>query len=173
MIRRIKTGLSAETKAENTLQVRNTVEGILGDIAARGGAAVREFSQKFDQWSPPTFRLTADEIADCVREFAEVHHRGHSIRADANQALRAGAEGLSQGPRGRDPAGRGAGPPEYSVNSVGCYIPGGRYPMVASAHMSVVTAKAAGVKRIIACAPPFGGKPHPAIVAAMHSGRRG
>ena len=67
MIRRIKTGLSAATKAENTLQVRNTVEGILGDIAARGGVAVREFSQKFDQWSPPTFRLTAPEIADCVR----------------------------------------------------------------------------------------------------------
>jgi sulfopropanediol 3-dehydrogenase len=58
MIRRLKTGLSAETKAENTVQVRNTVEGILGDIAARGGAAVREFSQKFDQWSPPT--ISAD-----------------------------------------------------------------------------------------------------------------
>jgi sulfopropanediol 3-dehydrogenase len=67
MIRRIKTGLSAETKAENSVQVRNTVEGILGDIASRGGAAVREFSEKFDQWSPPQFRLSADEIADCVR----------------------------------------------------------------------------------------------------------
>src|SRR5271156_2337773 len=67
MIRRIKTGQSAEAKAESGLQVRNTVEGILGDIAARGGAAVREYSSKFDQWSPPKFRLTPDEIADCVR----------------------------------------------------------------------------------------------------------
>ncbi len=67
MIRRIKSGLSAAARAENSLQVRNTVEEILGDIAARGGAAVRDFSQKFDQWSPAQFRLTADEIADCVR----------------------------------------------------------------------------------------------------------
>lgn len=170
MIRRIKTGLSAETKAENTLQVRNTVEGILGDIAARGGAAVREFSQKFDQWSPPTFRLTADEIADCVRslptstiediQFAQTQIKRFALaQKDCLQDLEVETlPGVVLGHR------------NIPVNSVGCYIPGGRYPMVASAHMSVVTAKAAGVKRIIACAPPFGGKPHPAIVTAMHMG---
>jgi sulfopropanediol 3-dehydrogenase len=170
MIRRIKTGLSAETKAENTLQVRNTFEGILGDIAARGGAAVREFSQKFDQWSPPTFRLTADEIADCVRslpkstiediQFAQTQIKRFALaQKDCLKDLEVETlPGVVLGHR------------NIPVNSVGCYIPGGRYPMVASAHMSVVTAKAAGVKRIIACAPPFGGKPHPAIVAAMHLG---
>ena len=170
MIRRIKTGLSAETKAENTLQVRNTVEGILGDIAARGGAAVREFSQKFDQWSPPMFRLTADEIADCVRslpkstiediQFAQTQIKRFALaQKDCLKDLEVETlPGVVLGHR------------NIPVNSVGCYIPGGRYPMVASAHMSVVTAKAAGVKRIIACAPPFGGKPHPAIVTAMHMG---
>jgi sulfopropanediol 3-dehydrogenase len=170
VIRRIKTGLSAETKAENTLQVRNTVEGILGDIAARGGAAVREFSQKFDQWSPPKFRLSADEIADCVRslpkstiediQFAQTQIKRFALaQKDCLKDLEVETlPGVVLGHR------------NIPVNSVGCYIPGGRYPMVASAHMSVVTAKAAGVKRIIACAPPFGGKPHPAIVTAMHLG---
>jgi sulfopropanediol 3-dehydrogenase len=170
MIRRIKTGQSAEAKAENSAQVRHTVEGILGDIAARGGAAVREFSQKFDQWSPPRFRLTPDEIADCVRsipsstiediKFAQAQIRNFALaQRDCIKDLEIETlPGVVLGHR------------NIPVNSVGCYIPGGRYPMVASAHMSVVTARAAGVKRIISCAPPFGGKPHPAIVAAMHLG---
>jgi len=170
MIRRIKSGLSAETKAENSTQVRNTVEEILGDIAARGSAAVREYSAKFDQWSPPRFRLTADEIADCVRsipsstiddiKFAQTQIRNFALaQRDCLKDLEIETlPGVVLGHR------------NLPVNSVGCYIPGGRYPMVASAHMSVVTAKAAGVKRIISCAPPFGGKPHPAIVTAMHLG---
>jgi sulfopropanediol 3-dehydrogenase len=170
MIRRIKTGLSAATKAENSIQVRNTVEGILGDIAARGGAAVREFSQKFDQWSPPQFRLSGGEIADCVRslpastiediKFAQQQIRNFALaQKDCLKDLEIETlPGVVLGHR------------NLPVNSVGCYIPGGRYPMVASAHMSVVTAKAAGVKRIVSCAPPFGGKPHPAIVTAMHLG---
>src|SRR5271168_2524341 len=170
MIRRIKSGQSAEAKAENSAQVRQTVEGILADIAARGGAAVREFSQKFDQWSPPRFRLSPDEIADCVRstppstiediKFAQAQIRNFAIaQRDCIKDLEIETlPGVVLGHR------------NIPVNSVGCYIPGGRYPMVASAHMSVVTAKAAGVKRVISCAPPFGGKPHPAIVAAMHLG---
>jgi len=170
MIRRIKSGQSAEAKAENSAQVRQTVEGILADIAARGGAAVREFSQKFDQWSPPRFRLSPDEIADCVRsippstiediKFAQAQIRNFALaQRDCIKDLEIETlPGVVLGHR------------NIPVNSVGCYIPGGRYPMVASAHMSVVTAKAAGVKRIISCAPPFGGKPHPAIVAAMHLG---
>jgi sulfopropanediol 3-dehydrogenase len=170
MIRRVKTGLSAEIKAENSVQVRQTVETILGDIAARGGAAVRELSQKFDQWSPPHFRLSAAEIADCVRsipastiddiKFAQKQIRNFALaqRACLQDLEVETLPGVVLGHR------------NIPVNSVGCYIPGGRYPMVASAHMSVVTAKAAGVKRIIACAPPFGGKPHPAIVTAMHLG---
>src|SRR5712675_1751912 len=170
MIRRIKTGLSAETRAETSVQVRNTGEGILGDIAARGGAAVREFSQKFDKWSPRQFRLTPDEIADCVRsmpggtiddiKFAQTQIRNFALaQRDCLKDLEIETmPGVVLGHR------------NVPVGSVGCYIPGGRYPMVASAHMSVVTAKAAGVKRIISCAPPFGGKPHPAIVTAMHLG---
>src|SRR5712675_2785550 len=170
MIRRIKTGLSAETRAETSVQVRNTGEGILGDIAARGGAAVREFSQKFDKWSPRQFRLTPDEIADCVRsmpggtiddiKFAQTQIRNFALaQRDCLKDLEIETmPGVVLGHR------------NVPVGSVGCYIPGGRYPMVASAHMSVVTAKAAGVKRIIAAAPPFEGAPHPAIVAAMHLG---
>ena len=170
MIRHIKSGQSAEAKAENSAQVRKTVEGILADIAARGEAAVREYSEKFDKWSPSSFRLTETDIAECVRalpqqviddiKFAQAQIRNFALQQRA--ALRdVEVETIP---------GVVLGHKNIPVNSVGCYVPGGRYPMVASAHMSVVTAKAAGVKRIIASAPPFGGKPHPAIVAAMHFG---
>src|ERR1700674_5642728 len=170
MIRHIKTGQSAEAKAENSAQVRKTVEAILDDIAARGEAAVREYSEKFDKWSPASFRLSESEIGECIRalpqqvvddiRFAQEQIRNFALKQRA--ALRdVEVETLP---------GVVLGHKNIPVNSVGCYVPGGRYPMVASAHMSVVTAKAAGVKRIIASAPPFGGKPHPAIVAAMHLG---
>jgi sulfopropanediol 3-dehydrogenase len=170
MIRQIKRGLAAETKAENSLQVRQTVEGILTDIGARGEAAVREYSTKFDQWSPPSFRLSKDEIEQCARalpsqtlsdiQFAQAQIRNFALaqRAALKDVEVQTLPGVVLGHR------------NIPVSSVGCYVPGGRYPMVASAHMSVVTAKAAGVKRIIATAPPFGGKPHPAIVTAMHLG---
>src|SRR5713226_822176 len=170
MIRHIKTGQSAETKAENSAQVRKTVEGILADIAARGEAAVREYSEKFDKWSPASFRLSENEIAECVRELPQqviddIRFAQEQIR---NFALKQRA--ALQDVEVETIPGVVLGHKNIPVNSVGCYVPGGRYPMVASAHMSVVTAKAAGVKRIIAAAPPFGGKPHPAIVAAMHLG---
>ncbi len=170
MIRHIKSGQTAEAKAENSAQVRKTVEGILAEIAARGEAAVREYSEKFDKWSPASFRLSEEDIAECVRalpkqtiddiKFAQEQIRNFALKQKA--ALRdVEVETIP---------GVVLGHKNIPVNSVGCYVPGGRYPMVASAHMSVVTAKAAGVKRIIASAPPFGGKPHPAIVAAMHFG---
>src|SRR6266700_1352805 len=170
MIRHLKSGQSAEAKAENSAQVRTTVEAILSDIAARGEAAVREYSEKFDKWSPPSFKLSESEIADCVRalphgviddiKFAQTQIRSFAL------AQRAALQDVEV----QTLPGVVLGHKNIPVNSVGCYVPGGRYPMVASAHMSVVTAKAAGVKRIIAAAPPFGGKPHPAIVAAMHLG---
>jgi sulfopropanediol 3-dehydrogenase len=170
MIRHLKTGQSAAAKAENSLQVRKTVEEILGDIAAHGEKALRQYSEKFDHWSPPSFRLSAGEIEDCVSalprqvvediQFAQTQIRNFALVQKA--ALReVEVETLP---------GVVLGHKNIPVNSVGCYVPGGRYPMVASAHMSVVTAKAAGVKRIIAAAPPFEGKPHPAIVTAMHLG---
>ena len=170
MIRQIKSGPPAAVKAENSLAVRQTVEKILGDISARGEQAVREYSEKFDKWSPPTFRLSRSEIEDCVRclpsqtiediQFAQAQIRNFAL------AQRAALRDVEV----QTLPGVVLGHKNIPVNSVGCYVPGGRYPMVASAHMSVVTAKAAGVKRIIAAAPPFGGKPHPAIVAAMHLG---
>ncbi len=170
MIRHLKTGQSAAAKAESSLQVRKTVEEILGDIAAHGEEALRRYSEKFDHWSPASFRLSASEIEECVRalprqvvediQFAQTQIRNFALVQKA--ALRdVEVETIP---------GVVLGHKNIPVNSVGCYVPGGRYPMVASAHMSVVTAKAAGVKRIIAAAPPFEGKPHPAIVAAMHLG---
>ena len=173
MIRYLKSGPTAAAKAENNLQVRNTVEAILNDIAARGEAAVRDCSEKFDKWSPKSFRLSEEEIANCLRalptrvvddiKFAQTQIRNFALAQKA--AL--------QDVEVETLPGVVLGHKNLPVNSVGCYVPGGRYPMVASAHMSVVTAKAAGVKRIIATAPPFDGAPHPAIVAAMHLGGAG
>jgi sulfopropanediol 3-dehydrogenase len=170
MIRHLKTGLSTATKEENSANVRSTVEGILTQIGTRGEAAVREYSEKFDKWSPPSFRLSPAEIDAAVRSlpkqtiddirFAQTQIRNFALaqRAALKDVEVETMPGVVLGHR------------NVPVNSVGCYVPGGRYPMVASAHMSVVTAKAAGVKRVIAMAPPFGGKPHPAIVTAMHLG---
>jgi sulfopropanediol 3-dehydrogenase len=170
MIRHVKTGQSAETKAENSAQVRKTVEAILADIAALGEAAVREYSEKFDKWSPASFRLSEKEIAECIRALPkqvvdDIRFAQDQIR---NFALKQRA--ALQDVEVETIPGVVLGHKNIPVNSVGCYVPGGRYPMVASAHMSVVTAKAAGVKRIIASAPPTAGKPHAATVAAMHFG---
>jgi sulfopropanediol 3-dehydrogenase len=170
MIRHIKTGQSAETRAENSAQVRKTVEAILADIAALGEAAVREYSEKFDKWSPASFRLSEKEIAECIRALPkqvvdDIRFAQDQIR---NFALKQRA--ALQDVEVETIPGVVLGHKNIPVNSVGCYVPGGRYPMVASAHMSVVTAKAAGVKRIIASAPPTAGKPHAATVAAMHFG---
>jgi sulfopropanediol 3-dehydrogenase len=170
MIRHLKSGQPAAVKDENNQQVRHTVEAILGDIVAHGEKALRQYSEKFDRWSPPSFRLSESEIDACVRslpkqviddiKFAQTQIRNFAL------AQRAALQDVEV----ETLPGVVLGHKNIPVNSVGCYVPGGRYPMVASAHMSVVTAKAAGVKRIIAAAPPFEGAPHPAIVAAMHLG---
>ncbi len=170
MIRRVKSGRTAEATAEQQAQVRRTVEDILADIGNRGETAVRDYSARFDRWSPEDFRLSNAQIEACVAalpkqtiadiEFAQQQIRGFALaqRAALKDVEVETLPGVVLGHR------------NIPVNSVGCYVPGGRYPMVASAHMSVVTAKAAGVKRVIATAPPFGGQPHPAIVTAMHLG---
>jgi len=168
MARHIKRGRDADALAEDDAKVRTTVEGILADIKARGDAAVREMSIRFDKWDRTDFRLTDAEIRDClaqlsprdlddirfaqdqVRNFAE--HQKAALRDIEVETL----PGVVLGHR------------NIPVNSVGCYVPGGKYPLLASAHMSVVTAKVAGVKRIVTCAPPFEGRPAPAIVAAQH-----
>jgi len=164
----LKKGISAEEDAAQVDKVRKTVEQILADIEKRGDDAVRELSEKFDHWNPKEFRLTRAQIDECVKslpkqviddiKFAQQQIRNFAqIQRDALRDVE--VETLP---------GVVLGHKNIPVNSVGCYVPGGKYPMVASAHMSIVTAKVAGVKRIIACAPPYQGQPHPAIVAAMH-----
>lgn len=168
MARFLKRGRDADAVAEDDAKVRATVEGILADIKARGDAAVRELSIRFDTWDRQNFRLSEGEIQACldrltprdlddirfaqtqVRNFAE--HQKAALRDIEVETL----PGVVLGHR------------NIPVNSVGCYVPGGKYPLLASAHMSVVTAKVAGCKRIITCAPPFEGRPAPAIVAAQH-----
>ena len=170
MVKYLKTGKSGEEIATQDAQVRKTVEDILDSITQLGDVALREYSQKFDDWNPESFRLTEEEIQSCyaavskqvkedigfaqtqIRNFAQ--HQRDALRDVEVETL----PGVILGHK------------NIPVKSVGCYVPGGRYPMVASAHMSVVTAKVAGVKRIIATAPPNQGKPHPAIVVAMDMG---
>ena len=170
MIKYLKTGKTGEEAAARDAQIRQTVEDILADIDKRGDAALRHYSEQFDGWSPESFRLSEAEIKACYAavseqvkediEFAQTQIRNFAERQ--REALRdVEVETLP---------GVILGHKNIPVNSAGCYVPGGRYPMVASAHMSVVTAKVAGVKRIVATAPPNNGKPHPAIVVAMDKG---
>jgi len=167
MIKHLKNGKSVEAKAEIDSQVRSTVEGIIADVEQRGDAAVRMYSEKFDKWNPPSLRLTDDQIRDCVASIGpqaikDIKFAQAQIRRFAQiQMLSLRDVEIETLP------GVVLGHKNIPVNSVGCYVPGGKYPMVASAHMSVLTAKVAGVKRVIACAPPFDGKPSAAIIAAM------
>ena len=167
MARYVKTGIAEADAREADARVRETVIAILADIEERGDAAVRALSEKFDDWSPPSFRLSQAEIDTLLAtlpeqtiediKFAQAQIRGF---AEVQRAALQDVEvetmpGVRLGHR------------NIPVNSVGCYVPGGRYPMVASAHMSIVTARVAGVKRIVACTPPTAGKPHAETVAAM------
>lgn len=164
----LKTAKAAEARAEADSKVRSTVEGILADIEKRGDAAVRELSQKFDNWAPESFRLTQAEIEAAV---AQVSARDLDDIRFAQSNVRTFAEHQKAALRDLEVEtlpGVILGHKNIPVDSVGCYVPGGKYPMVASAHMSVLTAKVAGVKRVVASAPPYRGGAHPAIVAAMH-----
>lgn len=168
MIRYLKRGKDAQGRADDDAQVRATVESILQDVQARGDEAVRAYSRKFDNWDPADFtlsqaqieaaigKLSAREVEDIrfaqqqIRNFAQIQR--DSMRDVEVETL----PGVILGHR------------HIPVNAAGCYVPGGKYPMIAAAHMSVLTAKVAGVKRIVSTAPPYQGAPHPAIVAAMH-----
>jgi len=166
----LKTGRDATEVAEQDAKVRATVEGILEDVERRGDVAVRELSAKFDNWSPDKFRLSNDDIAEAVKK---VRPRDLDDIKFAQDQVRNFAERQKDCLRDLEVEtlpGVVLGHRNIPVNSIGCYVPGGKYPMVASAHMSIVTAKVAGVNRIVASAPPHQGGPHPAIVAAMHLG---
>src|ERR1700682_5183201 len=170
MARYLKRGMDASAIKAADAKVRETVERILEQIETGRDAAVRELSQKFDGWSPPSFKLTAPEIE---RAIGQVGKRDLDDIKFAQEQVRNFAQKQKETLRDLEVEtlpGVILGHRHIPVSSIGCYVPGGRYPMVASAHMSIVTARVAGVKRILACAPPFQGGPPPAIVAAMHFG---
>lgn len=168
MIRQIKKGITYAESKDADLKVRATVESMLNDVSEKGDTAVRELSARLDKWSPERFKLSAEQIQSIVAglprqvikdiEFAQTQIRNfaqkqrESIKDIEVETL----PGVILGHK------------NIPVNSVGCYVPGGRYPMVASAHMSVLTAKVAGVQRAIACTPPINGEIPAATVAAMH-----
>ena len=168
MIKYLKRGKAANIRAEDDAKVRATVEGILKDIEARGDDAVRAYSKQFDKWEPQDFRLSQAAIEKAVksltaRETEDILFAQKQIRNFA-QIQRDSMKDVEV----ETMPGVVLGHKNIPMNAVGCYVPGGKYPLIASAHMSVLTAKVAGVKRIVATAPPFHGAPHPAIVAAMH-----
>ncbi|WP_275791276.1 histidinol dehydrogenase [Pararhizobium gei] len=166
----LKLGKPADQRSEDDAKVRQSVEGILKDIETRGDAAVRDLSEKFDKYSPASFRLSESEIEALMSrvspkdmediKFAQAQVRNFA-QAQRDSMLDIEVETLP---------GVILGHRNIPVQSVGCYIPGGKFPMVASAHMSVATASVAGVPRIIAATPPFKGEPNPAVIAAMHLG---
>jgi sulfopropanediol 3-dehydrogenase len=164
----LKRGKNVEERAAADRQVRSTVETILAEIEQRGDAAVRELSARFDKWDRPDFRLTPAEIDACLAQLtpqdlhdiefaqAQVRNFAQKQRATLQDLEVETLPGVTLGHR------------HVPICAVGCYVPGGKYPLLASAHMSVITAKVAGCARVITCAPPFNGKPAPAIVAAQH-----
>ncbi|MGF1740384.1 histidinol dehydrogenase [Vibrio profundum] len=163
----LKNGITEEISASNDTQVRQTVEGILADIQSRGDAAVRDLSTKFDNWSPEQFRLTQEQIQACINSLDETTIRDIEFAQEQVKNFAQIQRDSMKDVEVETLPGVVLGHKNIPVDSVGCYVPGGKYPLVASAHMSVLTAKVAGVKRVIACAPPFNGEPNPAIVAAM------
>jgi sulfopropanediol 3-dehydrogenase len=167
MIRYLKQSRPRQVRADDDATVRETVAGIIRDIEARGDDAVREYSRRFDAWDPADFRLTRAEI-DAARE--SLSARAIDDIAFAQEQVRNFARIQRESIRDVEVEtlpGVILGHRNIPVNAVGCYIPGGKYPLLASAHMSVLTAKVAGVRRVVATAPPYQGRPHPAIVTAM------
>ena len=170
MAKYLKQGLGQTEVDEADAKVRAQVENILGDIQARGDQAVRDLSEKFDNWSPASFRLSEGEIEAAMSKVAKRDLDDIRFAQEQVGNFARHQKAALQDVEVETMPGVVLGHKNIPVNSVGCYVPGGKYPMVASAHMSVVTAKVAGVPRIVASAPPQGGAPHPAIVAAMHMG---
>ncbi len=170
MITYLKKGKPADERAEDDAKVRSVVEATLADIEKRGDAAVRELSEKFDNYSPESFRLSEQDIEALIskvskRDLEDIRFAQKQVRAFA-QAQRDSMLDIEI----ETMPGIILGHKNIPVQSVGCYVPGGKFPMVASAHMSVLTANVAGVPRIIASTPPFNGEPNPAVIAAMHLG---
>jgi sulfopropanediol 3-dehydrogenase len=167
MATELKAGITEAASRAADEAVRKTVEAILQDVEARGDEAVRAYSEKFDRWSPPDFRLSPAAIAELVERVDA------GVRRDiefAQRQIRVFAEAQRDALRDIEietMPGVTLGHKNIPIQSVGCYVPGGRYPMIASAHMSILTAKVAGVPRVIACTPPYEGRAHAETIVAM------
>lgn len=164
----LKRGFSETDASEADAKVRSAVEAMLNDVKIRGDVAIRELSEKFDKWSPESFRLSEKQIQEIIATLPQqviddIYFAQTQVRNFA-QHQRAALKDIEV----ETLPGVILGHKNIPVNSAGCYIPGGRYPMVASVHMSVLTAKVAGVKRVLACTPPINGEIPAATVAAMH-----
>jgi len=164
----LKSGKPEAERSVDDAKVRKIVETALADIGARGDAAVRELAEKFDGYAPASFRLSQKEIDELIaqvspRDLEDIRFAQAQVRrfAEAQRASMTDIEIETE-------PGVILGHKNIPVQSVGCYVPGGKFPLVASAHMSVLTASVAGVPRIVAATPPFKGKPNPAVIAAMH-----
>ncbi|RUT42422.1 histidinol dehydrogenase [Pseudomonas sp. PAMC 29040] len=164
----LKHSITAQAIKSADLKVRDTVESTLADIEARGDAAIRDLAIKFDKMDRDSYRLSSAEIDACYsqltkRDIADIEFAQTQVRNFAKHQ-RASIQDIEV----ETLPGVILGHKNVPMNAAGCYVPGGKYPLLASAHMSVITAKVAGVPRIITCAPPFNGKPAHAIVAAQH-----
>ncbi|CAN7445953.1 histidinol dehydrogenase [Devosia sp. Root413D1] len=168
MARWLKQSKTVEERAEANKQVRLTVETILADIEKRGDDAVRELSRKFDGWDRPDYRLSQSEIDACIAQLSEQDLTDIRFAQTQVRNFARAQKGTMQELAIETLPGVTLGHKHVPIASVGCYVPGGKYPLLASAHMSVLTAKVAGCGRVITCAPPFNGKAAPAIVAAQH-----
>ena len=168
MLKYIKESKPDSIISEDRQSIEDTVRSILSDIRKNGHTAVENYSEKFDKWRPESFKLSKKDIEDSISQlnnseiedikFAQSQIRNFALKqlATMNELEVETLPGVFLGHK------------HIPIENVGCYIPGGRYPMVASAHMSILTAKVAGVKRVIACAPPHNGGAHPATISAMH-----
>ena len=168
MLKYIKESKPDSIISEDRQSIEDTVRSILSDIRKNGHTAVQNYSEKFDKWRPESFKLSKKDIEDSISQlnnsdiedikFAQSQVRNFALKqlATMNELEVETLPGVFLGHK------------HIPIENVGCYIPGGRYPMVASAHMSILTAKVAGVKRVIACAPPHNGGAHPATISAMH-----
>lgn len=167
MIRYIKKGQLTDRKSAPNATVQKTVSDIIADVEHRGDEAVRQYSEKFDRWTPKSFRLSESEIQNCIDSLTKTQRQDIEF---AQAQIRRFAQiqlATLRDVEVETMPGVVLGHRNIPMKSVGCYIPGGKYPLIASAHMSVLTAKVAGVKRVIATAPPFDGKVCPEIIAAM------
>ena len=169
-IRYLKSGKPQVERSEDDAKVRAVVEAAIADIEARGDAAVRELAEKFDNFSPESYRLSQDEIDELISEVSQRDMDDIRFAQDQVRKFAKIQRASMQDVEVETLPGVILGHKNIPVQSVGCYVPAGKFPMVASAHMSVLTASVAGVPRIVATTPPFEGRPNAAVVAAMHLG---